>query len=89
MTEQRTPEVGQHVIWHDPTGKPYDALITAVWTPTCINIVRVGDENETDQYGRQIKRETSQSHGSVNKVHGFFWRFIHVEPIDYTPPLQR
>ena len=83
----RLPEVGQFVVWHDPVGNANNALVTAVWTPKCINVVIVSaDTTKTDAYGRQIERNTSCSHKSVNNVHGFYWRFTDEEPNGYTPP---
>ena len=88
MMSERLAEVGGVVIWHDPVGKAYKALVTAVWTKTCINVVIVsGDESKTDPYGRQIERQTSCTHGSVQKVHGFYWRFEDEAPNPYIPPV--
>lgn len=90
MSEQRTPRVGEPLIWTDAVGVDHDALATAVWTPTCINVVIVSsDESKTDQYGRQIERHTSQTHKSVNNVHGYYWRFPDEEKNPYVPPLER
>ena len=86
--DNRQPELGEVVKWHDPTGVEHTALVTAVWTPTCINLVVVShDEKKKDEYGRQIERYTSQQHKSVMNVHGFYWRFIDEEPNGYTAPL--
>ena len=62
--EQSKPDLrtGQHVIYVDPVARQHDAIITAVWGPTCINIVFAAiDESKTDSYGRQIERQTSLS----------------------------
>lgn len=41
---------------------------------SCINVVWVSkDKNKTDQYGRQIKRETSCSHSSSQSA-GRYWK---------------
>lgn len=67
----RQPHVGDLVIWHDPVGSPRNALITAVFAETMVNLVMVSDnDKETDSYGRQIERRTSQGHASIMKVHG-------------------
>lgn len=88
--EPRVPKVGDVVVWHDPTGKPHNALVQAVWTPTCINVVVVSsDESKTDQYGRQIEHQTSSTHKSSQLVHGFYWRFPDEEPNPYVPPLEK
>lgn len=89
MGDERQPKVGDVVIWHDPTGVPHNALLTAVWSPTYVNLVIVsGDETRTDSYGRQIERNTSQTHKSQTKVHGNYWRYEDEEPNPYVPPQQ-
>jgi hypothetical protein len=88
--EPRVPQIGDPVVWHDSTGVPHNALVTAVWGPTCINVVVVSsDKNKGDDYGRQIERNTSSLHKSVNQVHGFYWRFPDEEPNPYVPPIAR
>jgi hypothetical protein len=88
--EKPEPRVGQFVKWHDPTGVEHDALVTAVWNPLLVNLVVVSkDTAKIDQYGRQIERQTSSSHKSCYQAHGFYWRFSHEEPNQYTPPLER
>ncbi len=85
----RIAKVGEHVIWHDPSGIQHDGLVTAVHTPTCLNLVVVDhDSSKTDIYGRQIFRPTSSSHKSANQVHGFYWRFPDEEPNQYVKPLE-
>jgi hypothetical protein len=78
------------VIWHDSVGKSYEALVTAVWSQHCINLVFVsGDESRQDSCGRQIERQTSASHKDQQRVHGFYWRHPDEEPNPYVPPEQR
>lgn len=90
MDQKPEPYVGQHVKWHDPVGVEHDALITAVWNPTLVNLVIVSkDDNRTDQYGRQIERQTSSSYKSMNQAHGFYWRFTGDEPNPYKAPLEK
>lgn len=87
--EQRVPMVGETVVFHDPTGRPHNALITNVWSNTMINLVHMsGDAERQDSYGRQIERVTSLQHKSVNSVHGFYWRFAEEEPNPYIAPQQ-
>lgn len=87
IRKEKQPYVGQPVVWHDSVGKAHNALVTAVWTPTCINVVIVSsDKNKSDDYGRQIERYTSQQHKSVHAVHGYYWRFIEEEPNIYNEP---
>jgi hypothetical protein len=71
---------GSHVIWHDPYGRPHDALVTNVWGPVdskpSINVVIVNmDEDQTDTYGQKIARETSVVHKDNQSAHGRFWTF--------------
>lgn len=76
MEQTREIHVGDDVVYHNPVGKGFKALITAVWSKTCINVVFVsGDDTKTDTYGRQIERATSLMHGGSMTVHGNYWRF--------------
>lgn len=82
------PQVGDRVIYHDPTGIQHEALVTAAWSSTCINVVFVSqDPDKRDSYGRQIERQTSLSHKSVQPAHGFYWRWPDEQPNTYTPPI--
>ncbi|PYS52433.1 MAG: hypothetical protein DMF68_01610 [Acidobacteria bacterium] len=84
---ERTPEVGKTIVFHDAKGQPHDALVTAVWSPTCINIVFVSqDALRQDSFGRQIERQTSLLHKGSTPVHGMYWRFSDEEPNPYVPP---
>lgn len=73
----KKPILGGTVVYCDPVGHDHGALITAVWSDTCINVVFVsGDPNKGDTYGRQIERETSVTHASCpGQAHGRYWRF--------------
>lgn len=83
-------KVGDPVIYHDPVGKPSNALITAVWSDNCVNVVLVSDdENRTDSFGRQIERKTSLSHKSVMPVHGNYFRDQNEEPNPIVQPEAR
>lgn len=69
--------VGEVVQFVDPVGHGRPALVTAVWGPTCVNVVMVAtDAAHTDGYGRQIVRSTSVSHQSVTPAHGNYWRHL-------------
>lgn len=70
-------KLGQSVIYVDPVGNDHPALVTAVWSETCVNLVFVsGDPAREDTYGRQIERETSVTHASVQgQAHGRYWRY--------------
>ena len=69
---------GDAIIYHDPVGKPHNAIITAAWGGTeagCVNLAYVSsDPNERDPYGQQIKRESSVTHCSNTNVWGRYWR---------------
>jgi hypothetical protein len=71
--------IGDVVEYVDPTGHSHNAIVTADWgagSPTAsLNLVYVSDdESETDQYGRQIKRDTSVVAEASQPAHGRFWR---------------
>ena len=84
----RTPVLGEMVIYHDPVAFPHPALVTAVFTPTCINVVFLSkDEAKHDPYGRQIERETSVTHKDTN-TYGRYWRFADEEPNPIVAPQQ-
>jgi hypothetical protein len=75
--------IGDHVVYVDAISRPNNALVTEVWRRPAgsdkpsVNVVFVSDvETEIDQYGRQIKRETSVPHESSQGAHGRFWREI-------------
>ena len=89
MTEMRVPMVRDVVIYHDPKGQPHNALITNVWSNTCINLAFVSsDPARSDSYGRQIERTTSMVHGSQQAAHGNYWRWPDEEPNQYIEPQQ-
>ena len=73
-TETKMPVVGEPVTYTNPVGKRFNALVTAVWGPNCINLVYVtDDENQTDNYGRKLAREASLMRKSGDSAHGQFW----------------
>lgn len=73
----RQPRFGEPVIYVDPVGLQHPALVTRPWGPTCVNLVFVSsDTNKEDTYGRQIERQSSCVHASVQPVHGNYWRFV-------------
>lgn len=83
----RPVSIGEQVIWHEADGTPLNALVTAVWSIVCINIVIVsGDQSRQDDFGRQIERRTSCSHKSLSTVHGFYWHFPDEEANPFVPP---
>lgn len=89
MDEKKEVKVGDVVVWHESNGTPLNAIVTAVWSQTCINVVIVSaDDSKTDQYGRQTERRTSCGYKDQNKVHGFYWRYPEDEPNPYVPPQQ-
>ena len=94
MSEQadKTINVGDTVVYHDPKGNPHNALVTANWggpneANPLLNLVFVsGDETRTDSFGRQIERPTSTPHKS-HGVHGNYWRRTYEEPNPFMPPV--
>ena len=83
-------KIDDQIVYHDPTGKPHNALVTAVWSQLpngCLNLVYVSsDQNKQDQYGRQIERATSVNHKDYMRVHGSYWRFVDETPNPYVKP---
>lgn len=82
-------EVGGHVVYVDPLGRPRPALVTAIHGPagpgTSINVAIVcNDPTMTDSYGRQLSRATSVCHQSRQSAHGYYWRAV-----DSLAPLNR
>lgn len=66
MQEISSVKVGESVTYVDSLRNLRSAIVTAVWSPTCINLVIVSpDETKTDTYGRQIERFTSVMHRSL------------------------
>lgn len=82
------PKLGQAVVYCDPKGVDHDALVTAVWSETCCNVLWVsGDESKTDTYGRQVERQTSVTHATVTgQAHGNYWRHVGEPKNPYKPP---
>ena len=69
-------KIGDSVTFINALRIEIPALVTAVWSPTCINVVFVSDDiNKTDSYGRQIERYTSVGHKSLygEEVFGNVW----------------
>lgn len=89
MEEQKkVRQVGDVVIYVDPTGVQHNALVTAWWSNDCINVIFVvSDEAKKDSYGRQTEHATSVSRKSPNWPHGFYFMEVGEEPLPYTPPM--
>lgn len=82
------PNVGDVVKWHDSLAVEHNALVTSVFSDTCINVVVISrDESKTDPYGRQIERHTSQVHKSVQPAHGHYWRRSEESPNPIVQPV--
>ena len=83
-------KVGEVVVYHDPVGKPHNALITTVHGPSCVNLVYVSsDSNKQDNYGRQIERQSSCCHAAMMGVHGNYWRYPNEQPNPVVAPLEK
>lgn len=77
-------KIGDAVKYVDEFGVEHDGLVTAVhgtWnddspTKPSINVVYVSpDENEHDQYGRQIRRQSSVAHHAPPATaHGRYYK---------------
>lgn len=74
----KAPKHGAHVIYVDRQGKEHDALLTAVWgqhIPCSVNLLYVTeDEDQRDNYGRKIIRESSCVHEDHQSAHGNYWK---------------
>lgn len=71
----KSPTLRGPIVFCDSYGRDHDALVTAVWSDTCVNLVFVsGDESRKDSFGRQIERETSVCHASQAGAHGNYFR---------------
>jgi len=87
--EPRDLQIGDAVIYHDEKSEAHNALVTVWWGPKCWNLLYISsNENEKDQYGRQIKRESSVTHASISGVHGRYFRFADEQANEYAAPLQ-
>ena len=75
MTEvTREQHRGKACVYVDPRGKSFDALITEVWGPQCVNLIYVNDhEGQRDSYGQKMLRAASIMHGSYQQAHGNYW----------------
>ena len=76
-------QIGDPIVFVDPVGDSHNAVVTTLFDNNdperypnpSVNLVYVSkDANETDQYGRQIKRNTSVVHKSNQFAHGMYWR---------------
>lgn len=75
MTEvSRKTHRGTACVYVDPRGHAYDALITEVWGPQCVNVVYCNDvDGQSDNYGQKLIRATSVMHGAIQQAHGNYW----------------
>ncbi|CAN5134063.1 hypothetical protein BH09PAT1_BH09PAT1_2770 [soil metagenome] len=89
MSEERVPKVGDSVMFTNSVGADYTALVTAVWSPSCINVVYASsDETKKDQYGRQIERATSVQRMADWTAHGNYFRYPDESKKEYKAPLE-
>ena len=77
-TDRTGIAVGDTVIYHDEYDRPRAALVTANHGPAngrpSLNLVLVeADDTRVDPYGRQIVRETSVPHGTMQYANGRYW----------------
>ena len=67
-------KIGDVVVYTDEVSVRHNALVTNVWSTTCINLVYMtGDDSKTDTYGRQIERRTSCQVKMATSAPGNFW----------------
>jgi hypothetical protein len=70
--------VGDSVVFIDSLRVEHKALVTNVFgsgsTPTINVVFASGDDTKTDNYGRQLERQTSTCHVSVNSAKANCWR---------------
>lgn len=76
-------KIGDAVTYVDQYGHEHPALVTTLFdngrpdeypTPSA-NVLYVSDsESEVDQYGRQVKRETSVVNEANQSAHGRYWK---------------
>jgi len=76
----RELKVGDPVVFIDEGRSKHAAIVTRVWEsvgglPGCNLAFVVGNESQTDQYGRQIERRTSLVHVSQNAAHASAWQW--------------
>lgn len=83
---EREYKCGAHVTYVDQFGKEQEAIVNQWWgdvsayqpnkpIPGCNLVFVVDDESKTDNYGRQIQRETSVVHKSNQAANGRFWKW--------------
>lgn len=92
---RRHPTIGDAVLFHDSKGRAQQALVTQVWggpegpLMPSLNVVVVSlDGARMDNCGRQIERYTSVCHGSVQRAHGYYWRYADEPANPYQPPAE-
>lgn len=74
-------KIGDSVTFVDTHGREHSALITVVHgsgygpeNQPAVNLLYVSDdENQKDQYGRQIIRSSSVCHKSNQGASGYYW----------------
>ncbi len=77
--EEVRMEIGSHVKFVDERMGEHEALVTNIFPggdngEPSLNVVYVStEEDQHDQYGRQIVRKTSIVHKSKQYAHGLFW----------------
>jgi hypothetical protein len=79
-TDQQGPAIGAAVVYTDPKGQDHEAIVTNAYGTSiqgAINVAFVSaDTSRTDTFGRQIERETSVLHQTIQPTHGRFWRHV-------------
>ena len=88
--------VGSHVVYVDARAEQHNAIVTSVFgdhpyggTLPCVNVVFAAEDGKHDQYGRQIERETSVVHSTVQPAHGCYWMWPGETPNPVQAPTSR
>ena len=87
-------KAGDAVKFIDENRREHDALVTAVWenmthgvVPPGCNLLYVSSNDEQrDQYGRQIERRSSVAHKDGNGAPGWVWYWPDEDPPVFRNP---
>jgi len=87
----KPPQVGEAVIYTNPSGQDVAALVCAAWGGEepypSINLAYVStDPGMQDNYGRQLGRASSVTHASKQGAPGNYWRRPGEDRVKATPP---
>lgn len=79
--------VGNPVIFVDAHGLQHNALVTAAWSESCVNLIYISpNEDRKDTYGRQTERQTSVVYKDRTPAYGNYFMFPGDEPNPLVQP---